>query len=332
MKVMPDMRDRPDTFPRRMLLLIAALLFALPAGAFAQTVSWPEAWGCGAPSGRVDTDSGLTVRTASTARGNFAYYRFGKGSPIVLVTGFRATLANWNAYFVGALAQHHDVIVFDNRGIGGSPPVDGGYRVEDLADDTAALIASLGLKDVTLLGWSMGGEIVQQTALRHPDRIGRMVLMSTLPPGSSSTPVDARTLDVLGGDGPDHLRRVMAVLFPQGEVDRAMRCFVPDMFKPRDYTVPSISAPVVAAQQRLLQSWYRDEAALDRLRALRLPTLVLTGTVDTVVSPGNAGVLADALNGARLTGVQQGGHAMMYQFPVDLARRIASFIADTPVR
>lgn len=326
------MRHWSETLHRRVLLVVSALLLAMPATAWPETVRWPESWGCGVASGRADSNPELAGGLARTSRGDIPYYRFGHGSPIVLVTGFRATLANWNAYFLGALSRHHEVIVFDNRGIGASPPGDLPYRIEDLADDTAALIASLHLKNVTLLGWSMGGGIAQQVALRHPDSISRLVLMGALPPGSASTPVDRSTLDVLGGDGPNHLHAVMAALFPDVEVARAMRCFVPDMFRPRDYSVPPIPPGIVAAQERLLWRWHRDDAAMARLRTLRLPTLVLAGASDTVVVPANGDVLSRALHGARLVDVRQGGHAMMYQFPVDLARQVAAFAAGTPVR
>ena len=76
---------------------------------------------------------------ADTPRGQFAYYRLGKGSPLVLVTGFRSTLTEWDAAFLTELAKHHDVIVFDNRGVGRSEADTSTFSIDDMARDAAAL-------------------------------------------------------------------------------------------------------------------------------------------------------------------------------------------------
>src|SRR5258705_7882096 len=102
--------------PLRTTALAIALACAAQATAVnARTASSPLEAACVAPpaSSSIYTDSREQI--AQTARGPLAYYRFGHGSPLLLVTGYRATMSEWDAAFLAELAKHHDVIIFDNR-------------------------------------------------------------------------------------------------------------------------------------------------------------------------------------------------------------------------
>ncbi|MFC0697826.1 alpha/beta fold hydrolase [Paraburkholderia humisilvae] len=276
-----------------------------------------------------DSQTGIAAQAhqqiADTPRGPIAYYRLGKGSPLVLVTGFRATLTEWDAAFLTDLAKYHDVIVFDNRGVGRSEPNANTFSIEDMARDTAALIDTLHLLQPTVAGWSMGGAIVQQLAIDSPASIGKMVLLSAPAPGSFGTPVSPQVEAVLSGKPGVGLRDVMGVLFPAADVDEASRCFKQDMFRPADYGKHPISAAVTAGQTDALRSWEANDAAGQALRAVRIPTLVMSGNDDSVVLQKNAEALKRLLPNARLLVVNAGGHAMMYQYPTGLARTISSF-------
>jgi pimeloyl-ACP methyl ester carboxylesterase len=265
---------------------------------------------------------------ADTPRGQIAYYRLGKGSPLVLVTGFRATLTEWDSAFLTELARHHDVIVFDNRGVGRSEPNASTFSIEDMARDTAALIDALHLRQPTVAGWSMGGAIVQQLAIDSSASIGKMVLLSAPAPGSSGTPVSPQVEAMLSGKPGVTLRDVMGVLFPAADVDEAERCFRQDMFRPADYGKHAISDAVTAGQTEALRSWEANDQAGQALRAVRIPTLVMSGNDDSVVLQKNAQALKQSLPNARLLVVNAGGHAMMYQYPVALARSINSFAGE----
>ena len=306
--------------------VMAALAGWVTSPAQAETVDYREDMICGADLPRPDHDVRLHEQIAHTANGTVGYYRFGQGSPIVLVTGYRASMAEWNAYFLGELAKTHDVIVFDNRGIGLSKANDKNYRVEDLARDTAALIKTLNLKDPTVVGWSMGGIIAQQLALDEPALVGRLVLMSSMPAGSRAAPPPPGVERILSGEGKGHFENVMEVLFPQSIDQQAKRCFIGDMFAPRDYASPRIPWPITQAQDDILRRWKQDEHAFERSQRIPVPTLVLSGTDDKVLVPRNSLVLSQSLPDATLVEVDAAGHAMMYQYPRQLARRIDEFI------
>jgi pimeloyl-ACP methyl ester carboxylesterase len=318
---------------RRYLTLASTLLCAVLVAALttspaqAAAVTYQEEMLCGADLPRPDRDPALREQIAHTANGSVGYYRFGHGSPIVLVTGYRASMGEWNAYFLGELAKNHDVIIFDNRGIGESKANDKHYRVEDLARDTAALIRTLHLKDPTVVGWSMGGLVAQQLALDEPKLVARLVLMSSMPAGSRAAPPSASVERILSGGGEGHFENVMEVLFPQPVDPQAKQCFIGDMFAPRDYAAPRIPEAVTRAQDGILRRWKQDENAFDRLHRVSMPVLVLTGMDDKVLAPRNSLILSQSLPHATLVEVDAGGHAMMYQYPRQLAHRINEFIA-----
>ena len=171
----------------------------------------------------------------------------------------------------------------------------------------------------------MGGSIVQQLAIDKPQAIGKMVLMSALAPGRTGTPVPADVMAKLAGGPGVTFNDVMAVLFPASSVKDAERCFAKDMFKPSGYPSPAISGVVTDGQTVALEAWETDDKAPDALRSVRIDTLVLSGDDDAVVVKENAAALTRLLPHAHLLLVKQAGHAMMYQYPVALARAIGSF-------
>jgi pimeloyl-ACP methyl ester carboxylesterase len=303
-----------------------ALLVCITVPAHAAPVAWKEDMVCGKDPQRPDHQPGLAQRYVVTPNGAIAYYSFGQGNPIVLVTGYRATIANWNAYFLGELAKHHRVIVLDNRGIGGSVSQATRYGMADLARDTLTLIQTLKLRDVTLVGWSMGGMVAQTLLMQHPDRIRDAVLMNTAPPGHGGDAVPADVMRILSGAPGTTFGQVMSVLFPANVEEQAEQCFARDMFKPADYGPVRVPAQVAQSQDALLGEWSADKQAFRRLRGIKVPVLVLSSQNDAVLAPANAAALNKAIPRSSLVEASDAGHAMMYQYPRALAQRIIKFI------
>lgn len=326
------MQNRSDIAPggacRRWRRRLAAALLGLCCTLPALADGFHEAMPCGADGVRPDrTTPPPVAATVRTTAGTVGYYRFGHGSPLLLITGLRSTMAEWNAYFLGELARNHDVILFDNRGIGQSEAPADRLTIGTLAADSAALLAALDLRDVTVVGWSMGGAIGQRLALDDaagPRHIARLVLLNALPPGRGRPPLTASVSEALTGSGPDHFARVMRVLFPADAVQDAERCFVRDMFLPAGYRA-EVPDAVTRAQQQALAGWSRDRDTRRALGSLKLPTLVIGGVDDRVLPAAGSTALARDIAHAELLLVDDGGHALMYQYPVSLARRIDAF-------
>src|ERR1700761_6887705 len=310
---------------RSTALAITLACVALSTAAHARTVSYAHEAACVAPPATSSIYAGHHEQIANTPRGPLAYYQFGHGSPLLLVTGYRATVSEWDAAFLTELAKHHDVIVFDNRGVGRSEADTTTFSIDDMARDTAALIDALHLQKPAVVGWSMGGAIVQQLAIDSPASIGKMVLLSAPAPGSFGTPLSPQFEATLSGKPGVTLADVMGVLFPAADVSNAERCFKQDMFTPADYGRHPISSTVTAGQTEALRNWEANDQAGQALRAVHIPTLVMNGDDDTVVVQKNAEALKQLLPNARLLVVDGAGHAMMYQYPVALARTIHSF-------
>jgi len=112
----------------------------------------------------------------------FAYRRFGKGgaAPLVFMQHFRGGMDHWDPAVSDGFAEHRPVILFDNAGVAasiGETP----NTIDAMADHAADFIGALGLAQVDLLGFSIGGYIAQTLALRRPELIRRLILAGTRP-------------------------------------------------------------------------------------------------------------------------------------------------------
>ena len=119
----------------------------------------------------------------------FAYRRWGKSSgapPLFFIQHFRGGMDHWDPVITDGLAEGREVILFDGRGISaslGTPR----NRMEEMADDIAAVIRALGLTQVDLLGFSIGGFQAQEVTLRHPNLVRKLILLGTGPRGGDPT-------------------------------------------------------------------------------------------------------------------------------------------------
>jgi len=115
-----------------------------------------------------------------------AYRRIGNGRPLIVLNGFAATSADWDPSFLDRLASSNEIVLLDNRGIGRSTDNGRPFDIAQLADDAARVVEALGIERISVLGWSMGGFIAQGLALQHPERINKLILLSTDPGGANA--------------------------------------------------------------------------------------------------------------------------------------------------
>jgi len=271
--------------------------------------------------GPVGTESLATIPVDGV---QIAYRRVGSGPPLLVLNGFAATLADWDPSFIDALASSNELILLDHRGMGGSTDNERPFNIAQLADDAARAMETLGFHSLSVLGWSMGGFVAQTLALQRPDRVNKLVLLSTDPGGTDADfASDAVWLQLVNMSGTPHEQacRLLALLFPSDVAESFYRRFGDIVAAAR----AQLSPDLVRRQAAAMDGWHRIGLG-SAVREIRVPVLIATGTEDSVIPPSNALKLANAIPGAWLAQFPHGGHAFMAQYPRALADLINSFL------
>jgi pimeloyl-ACP methyl ester carboxylesterase len=119
-----------------------------------------------------------THHSASINDLNLYYEIHGKGQPLILLHGGLGAIAMFES-ILPSLAEHHQVIAVELQGHAHTADIDRPFTYEAMADDIAALLKHLALPQADILGYSLGGGVALQTAIRHPQLIRKLILVST---------------------------------------------------------------------------------------------------------------------------------------------------------
>ena len=253
---------------------------------------------------------------------DIAYREYGAGFPLVKIVGFASTMDGGDPELVAALAERFRVITFDNRGMGETSAGTRPFTVEQFAEDTAGLMEAMGIERAHVFGISMGGFVAQELALRHPEKVEKLVLMASSCGGIDAIPISPEVMERLGdfsGTTEERLVRMATLLFPQtwlsGHEDDARKKLT---LAPRPPSIESVKKQAAA-----MQNW---PGACDRLDGLMVPTLVIAGTEDEVIDPRNSSLTARKLPGGELSMLEGAGHGLTFQCPLDCANPIIDFL------
>lgn len=284
--------------------------------------------GCGGTTRAADPFR-ADVKLARVGQERIAWYERGSGPPLVMAIGTGSTMAEWDPALLTLLAREHRLILFDYPGVGRSSKRKGAVTFAGLADTTAAFIAAIGLEQADVLGWSMGGFVGQQLAIRHPQRVRRLILAGTNPGGDQAALGDDDDQDIDSDPDPSDAA-VLRVLYPRTKAGRAEgHVFLRRLETasesgeiPDDFDVP---AATVKQQVAAEDPWLRSNANATALKRLRVPTLVTGGTIDPVVPPINARRLAALIPGAKLE-LYPGSHAFLFSDRAAFAVAVRRFL------
>jgi pimeloyl-ACP methyl ester carboxylesterase len=274
---------------------------------------------------------GATLETAATryVEGSgirFAYRKIGplRGTPLVLLQHFSGNIDAWDPAVVNALAADRPVIAFDNAGVGrstGQTP----DNVAAMARDAVTFINLLALSEVDLLGFSLGGCVAQQMAAENGRLVRKLILVGTAPKG-----------------GEEHLLAVLQDAFSKTDA--------PDVRLPLFFTSSSASQSaglaflkrtkvrredrdtdngnaVTDPQAKALITWCATsdpEHAL--LRAIKQPTLVVSGSNDTMLPAENAYTMFKAMSNAHLMLYPDSGHGALFQHHEAFVSHVRTFL------
>lgn len=270
----------------------------------------------------------VTPQMITIPNGKIEYYRFGHGTPLILITGYFANVKSWNMTFLKNLAEKHDVIIFDNRNVGGSVNFSNRYTSFDLAEDVNYLLKALNISRANILGISMGGMIAQQFAISYPKKVDHLILVNTfiagIPPVMPSEEIKADLYAQPKGKIKQYLM-ALRLLFPPQDRSKMFFSFIRDRFNPPTKEAP-LSQSVIKQQQNLVNRWMKDTVALQKIKQLKMPVLILSGGSDYIIPYANADVLKKEIPRAKLVRWKDGGHAMTFQHPEAIANVINQWL------
>ncbi|MCC6198286.1 MAG: alpha/beta hydrolase [Burkholderiales bacterium] len=260
---------------------------------------------------------------AFTRDGVDIYYEVrGTGPPVMLVAGLAADNAFWAPSF-DALAARHRVILIDNRGSGRTAPLDAATGIGAMADDCMALAAHLALAKVTLVGHSMGGMIALDCAIRYPEAVDCLVLVSTAPRASARDNELFATWSALftAVDRPLWFRNLFFwVLSPALLGNGTSLDALVELAAGYSYQ----QSPVALANQVKAIAGFD---ARNQLSSIRARTLVLHGTLDLVFAIAGAAAFARSIPHATFEPVEGAAHSFPVEVPQEFTRRLLAWLA-----
>jgi pimeloyl-ACP methyl ester carboxylesterase len=245
----------------------------------------------------------------------YAYRRFGSesGTPLVFLQHFRGGLDNWDPLLTDRLAQGRPAILFNNAGVASSSGETPG-TVDAMADHLTTFVNALGLPQIDVLGFSIGGYVAQSFVLRHPHLVRRLVLVGT-GPRNGEPGKDPRILEVAGNPIPVCEDFLFLFFSPSEASQAAGRAFWERRHQRMDADPPT-SIQTMKAQQAALMEWRqpRGERYAD-LKAIKQPTLVVNGDDDIMVPTINSFTLSQHIPNAQLIVYPDSGHGALFQYP-----------------
>jgi pimeloyl-ACP methyl ester carboxylesterase len=263
----------------------------------------------------------------------YAYRRLGPSTspfpPLLLLQHFRGNMDDWDPLLVDSLAQHREVILFDNSGVGlssGTTP----RSITAMARDAIAFADALMWKEVDLLGYSIGGMIAQEFALLRPRQVRRLILAATGPQGGGEEmhgwSVDVEAVANRENNGPAEL---LWLFFNPTEtsIERGKQFIARFTSRKGQHDQPTTLEARDAQYDAIVEWGIPDNSKLNRLSGIRQPTLVTNGDNDTMIPPINTRILAQHIPNARLRLFPDAGHGFLFQWPLEFARLVDEFLA-----
>jgi 3-oxoadipate enol-lactonase len=232
------------------------------------------------------------------------YERHGGDDPLLWIGGLGANLLEI-PYLVQSYSRHVEMVVYDQRGCGRSDIPEGEFSIAGWADDAAALIETLGLGAPVVYGSSMGGMVAQELALRHPERVGALILGCTSPSsarGSHPSPETIQTIvrnTTLEGDAALEAGWQLGYSAEYIETNR-------DAMFERCRVAATCATPRESYVRQVLAAARHD--ALDHLSDITCPVMILHGSEDLMLPVGNAYLLKESIPHAELHVLDGLGH------------------------
>jgi 3-oxoadipate enol-lactonase len=237
--------------------------------------------------------------------------------PVLFGGSLGTTRAMWELQ-VTALSPQLRTIAYDHRGHGGSPVPAGPYEIAEMGSDVLALLDSLGLERVSYVGLSIGGMVGQWLAVNHPERIDRLVLLTTSAYPDPSGAFAERAAVVRGAGTAEVVADAVV-----------SRWFTAHWIDSHAQAVGALRAMIAATPAEGYAGCCEAISAFDLrdgLAKIVAPTLVIAGAQDPAMPPEHQQALAAAVTGAKLEIIEDAAHLPNIQHPETVNRMIAEHL------
>jgi len=275
----------------------------------------------------------ITVGQENSGNIDLYYEDHGSGKPVILIHGWPLSGRSWEKQVPALLEAGCRVIAYDRRGFGDSSKPTFGYDYDTLAEDLHSIITELDLRDITLVGFSMGGgEVARYLGTYGSDRVSKAVFMAAIPPFLLKTPdnptgVDASVFDgikqAIAADRPAFLAQFLANFY---NVDVLGGKRISDEVVRLSWNIAAGASPT--GTLTCVSSWLTDFRA--DLARIDVPTLVVHGDQDRIVPLAASGAPThEAVRGSRLVVVKDGPHGLNWTHADEVNRELLNFVGQT---
>lgn len=273
----------------------------------------------------------ITVGKENSSDIKIHYEDHGKGSPVILIHGFPFSGAAWEKQEAELLKTNHRVITYDRRGFGQSSHPSIGYNYDTFADDLHQLIIELNLKDVTLIGHSMGtGEIARYLGTFGSKQISRAIFISPIPPfllktEDNPTGVDGSVFDgIKAAIVEDRAEYIAEFIKHFYKTEKGFGKVVSTGKTRTDFHLGTSASAI--ATLACVSAWLTDFR--QDLPKIDIPCLVIHGVDDAILPIEATGeLLAKALK-ARLVKVEDGSHGIPWTHADIINKEIIDFMNE----
>jgi len=251
----------------------------------------------------------------------FAYRRFGNdsGVPLLFMQHFRGGMDHWDPAITDGFAKDRPVVLFDNAGVAGSTG-DTPDTIDAMAEHAADFVHALGLLQMDIFGFSLGGYIAQSFTLRHSELVRRLILVGTAPRGGVPRQDPKATEHSMSTDpstGEIGLEAFLYLFFSRSARGQAAgRAFWERRHqRKKDVDLPTTEQTMKAQSAAILEWRQVRGERFAELKDITRPALVVNGNNDVMVPTINAFTLSQYMPDAQLIIYPDAGHASQYQYP-----------------
>jgi pimeloyl-ACP methyl ester carboxylesterase len=274
----------------------------------------------------------LNVGKENSTNIDVYYEDHGTGKPVVLIHGWPLSLRSWEKQVPALMDAGYRVIAYDRRGFGDSSKPVSGYNYDILAEDLHKIITKLNLRDVTLVGFSMGGgEVARYLSKYGTERVSKAVFMAAIPPFLLKTPDNPEGMD---GSIFDGIKKAVIADRPAFLSDFFSNFYNVDVLRGK-----KISDEVVRLSWNIgagaspkgtldcVSAWLTDFR--EDLKRINMPVLVMHGDADRILPLAATGKrVPEFIKGSRLVVIQGAPHGMNWTHAEEINRELLAFLGE----